>query len=116
MGSSNGGAGSDLIDAVRRNRHDLNPGGSHRNLRPPVGLPHQPIFCSVAVTPMTAASAAVYSGGELGRALPTAAISTMPRALALSSISCSMGSRGPAKLMLTMRAFLLAAQSRPLGY
>src|SRR5262247_2755837 len=38
---------------------------------------------SVAVTPMTPGSAAGKSGGDRGPALPTAAISTMPRALAL---------------------------------
>src|ERR1019366_1298137 len=53
-------------------------------------------------------------GGERGPALPTAAISTMPRACALASMSRNIGSGGPAKLILTMRAFLLAAQSRPL--
>src|SRR5664279_3232525 len=38
----------------------------------------------------------------------------MPRACALASMSRNIGSGGPAKLILTMRAFLLAAQSRPL--
>src|SRR5262249_49367216 len=69
---------------------------------------------SVAVTAITYGSAPGNSGGDFGPALPAAAIRTMPLSYADLSARPSEGSRGPAKLMLMMRAPSCTDQLMPL--
>src|SRR5207237_70687 len=85
------------------------PGAAMATWRPRLAPENSLSSMSVAVTAITFGSAAGNSGGDFGPALPAAAIRTMPLSCATLNARSSVGSRGPAKLMLTMRTSVLMA-------